>query len=105
MEWLLVFKFNFPDNVKSYSESYPESNQRLMNFYYENGLISAMPVLKDGKSLTYVVWKSKEIYDNVCILQVDNPDYIARKQYNDDNNIVQEILYQGLQSEFDPNSI
>lgn len=100
MTWLMVFKFYFPANVKSYNEMYPESNQRLMNFYYSNGMISSINGVRDGELLTYVTFQSNDAKKNIENIQGSNIDYVSRKEYNVMNGITQRIIYDGPESEY-----
>lgn len=100
--WLRVSKIYIPPGVKLFGQIYPREARDLIQLLFDNGTESYQKIDTPWGQLSIGRFPSKEIMENLDVLEKLSPDYQTRCKYFRDNGITQERIYIGSESDYDP---
>lgn len=100
MIWIRVSKIYIPPGVKLFGQVYPREARDLIQLLFDNGIVSYQKIDTSWGQLSIGRFPSSEIMENLDVLEKLSPDYQTRCKYFNDNDIIQERIYIGPESDY-----
>lgn len=100
MCWIRVSKLFMPPGISPYGHVFPQSAKRLVDFLFNNGLISYQRVNYEWGQLSIGRYPDDGTWYHIEQIVVDHPDYIARHHYFQEHRVVYSNIYFGLESHY-----